>query len=107
MIDWQRIQELKDEVGEDDFGDIAILFLGEVEDVLDRFRIASDPGALATDFHFLKGSAANLGFSALGDFCTRGEVAANTGKAGNIDISSIFDIYDASKTEFVAKIGPL
>jgi histidine phosphotransfer protein HptB len=107
MIDWQRVQDLLEEVGEEDFGIIAALFLDEVEGVLDHLRITSDPGAVATDFHFLKGSAANLGFTALGDFCTKGEVMAKNGNADSIDVSGIFDIYARSKAEFATKIGAL
>ena len=36
MIDWERVAELKDEVGDDDFAEIADLFLAEVEEQLAR-----------------------------------------------------------------------
>ena len=34
MIDWIRIDELRDEVGQDDFGDIVGVFFEEVQDCL-------------------------------------------------------------------------
>ena len=34
MIDWIRIDELRDEVGQDDFGDIVGVFFEEVQEAL-------------------------------------------------------------------------
>lgn len=38
MIDWIRIDELRDEVGQDDFGDIVGVFFEEVQE---RFKSAA------------------------------------------------------------------
>lgn len=74
MIDWLRISELYEEIGEDDFHEIVELFLEEVEDALARLG-ASDNTALSADLHYLKGSSLNLGFKSLADLCKAGEAA--------------------------------
>ena len=33
MIDWKRVRELRDEIGEEDFSEVVDLFLEEVEEV--------------------------------------------------------------------------
>jgi HPt (histidine-containing phosphotransfer) domain-containing protein len=69
MIDWQRVNELRDEVGNDDFPEIVTVFLDEVNEVIDRItnHITQE------DMHFLKGSAWTLGFSETGTLCRDGE----------------------------------
>ena len=63
MIDWSRVDELRDEVGEEDFEEIATLFLGELADAVDELAGLSDPAALRDGYHGLKGAALNLGFA--------------------------------------------
>lgn len=66
MIDWTRVTELHREVGNEDFEEVVTLFVDEVETVLG----ALDPVAPAPEeLHFLKGSALNLGFTALAQQC--------------------------------------
>ena len=79
MIDWERVAELKAEVGDDDFAEIAVLFLAEVEEVVSRLIASPVVERLAEDCHFLKGSAVNLGFTAFARLCQIGErlAAAN------------------------------
>ncbi len=76
MISWERVRELRDEIGEDDFCEVVDLFLEEVEEVLARLRAEPNPASYEADLHFLKGSALNLGFQALGALCRDGEVRA-------------------------------
>jgi HPt (histidine-containing phosphotransfer) domain-containing protein len=102
MIDWHRVRELKDEIGEDDFAEVAELFVAEVEDVIDRLRVHAEPAQLEADLHFLKSSALNLGFSRLAELCQAGERQAASGEAGSIALAPIFDCYEASKAAFAA-----
>ena len=69
MIDWQRVNELRDEVGNDDFPEIVTVFLDEVDEVIARITIR----ITQEDMHFLKGSAWTLGFSDTGTLCREGE----------------------------------
>ncbi len=100
MIDWKRIEELKDEIGPDDFIEVVGIFLEEVDEVINRLKQNSDEAALEADMHFLKGSALNLGFDSLSVYCQAGEKAAANGQGSDLDLSQLFEIYAASKIEF-------
>jgi len=102
MIDWARVHELKDEIGEEDFGEVAEMFIAEVEEVIDRLKAAPDPARYEGDLHFIKSSALNLGFSDLSDLCQEGERQAATGNASGIDLAPVFASYTASKAAFLA-----
>ncbi|MFZ8873495.1 MAG: Hpt domain-containing protein [Paracoccaceae bacterium] len=69
MIDWIRIDELRDEVGQDDFGDIVGVFFEEVQEALENLRRADTVVTLLGQLHFLQGSALNLGFSNFAAIC--------------------------------------
>ncbi|MBM9593811.1 Hpt domain-containing protein [Roseitranquillus sediminis] len=101
MISWKRVRELREEIGDDDFTEVVDLFLEEVEDVLDRMRADPDPASYEADLHFLKGSALNLGFEALGALCMNGEMRAAARKMQTRDLAEVFDTYEVSKKEFL------
>ena len=107
MIDWERVDDLKNELGEEDFLELAEMFLEEVEEVLGCLRLSPEPSKIEAELHFLKGSAMNLGFEKLGDFCHMGEGLAATGNHGAIDLSRVFEIYAASRTEFLSRFSEL
>lgn len=100
MIDWDRINELKNEIGEEDFAEVVVLFLAEVEEVIDGFRDALNVTDLENKMHFLKGSALNLGFSDLADLCQDGEAKAKSGQSETVDIAAVISCYDSSKIVF-------
>lgn len=98
MIDWSRVNELKSEIGENDFTEVAEMFLEEVEEVIDRLRTASVASELEKDLHSLKSSALNLGFSRFATLCSEGESIAAAGK--DVTLGPIIDCYIASKADF-------
>ncbi|HHS93885.1 MAG TPA: Hpt domain-containing protein [Rhodobacterales bacterium] len=102
MIDWSRVHELKDEIGEEDFAEVAEMFMMEVEEVISRLKTAPNPAAYEEDLHFLKSSALNLGFADLSSLCQAGEAASASGQADTVDLAPIFSVYDASKAAFLA-----
>jgi len=104
MIDWDRVSELRDEVGADDFDEVVDLFLGEVEGELAELPDPNDAAALENKLHFLKGSALNLGFSAFADLCQAGETNAKTGEVSGINLPEINACYQKSKSEFLASL---
>ncbi|QYZ69158.1 Hpt domain-containing protein [Neotabrizicola shimadae] len=69
MIDWLRMAELRDEIGQDGFDEVVDVFLEEAGEVVIRL----DRGPTLEDLHFLKGSALNLGFVAVAQLCQEGE----------------------------------
>ncbi|MCG7623778.1 MULTISPECIES: Hpt domain-containing protein [unclassified Epibacterium] len=103
MIDWPRVRELKDEVGEDGFEEVIELFLEEVEGVIDKLK-SGDRSQLEQDLHFLKGSALNLGFRDFSNLCFEGERLAANGQDSTIDLPGVFSSYDLSKARFLAEV---
>lgn len=104
MIDWTRVDELRDEVGTEDFDEVVTLFLSEVEERLGTLDPAGELRALEEDLHFLKGSALNLGFEELAHFCGEGEALAASGKRME-GIARTADIYARSKSAFLNALG--
>ena len=94
------MNELRDEVGPDDFQEVIDLFLEEVEGVITRLREDTDRSQLEQDLHFLKGSALNLGFATFSDLCQDGERRAARGDADQVDIAAVVEGYEQSKTAF-------
>jgi HPt (histidine-containing phosphotransfer) domain-containing protein len=105
VIEWERVAELREEVGEDDFAEVVDLFLDEVEGVLERLRDTPSRETLESDLHFVKGSALTLGFADLGQVCQSGERLAAQAQYDAIDIDAVLASYAASKTEFIARLG--
>lgn len=105
MIDWRRVEELRDEIGAEDFIEVAEMFLQEVDEVMARLRGGPAPGDLAQQLHFLKGSALNLGFQDMAHLCAQGERLAAAGDGDQVDLRHLFATYDQSRTEFDARFG--
>ena len=103
MIDWDRVEELRDEVGAEDFDEIALLFLQEVDEVSARLASAPEPATLQADLHFLKGSALNLGFARLARLCAEGERLAAEGAA--VALAPLLTCYAGSRRQFLARTG--
>lgn len=100
MIDWTRVAELRDEIGPEDFDEVAELFLMEVEDTLGQLSGATDDAAQMQDLlHFLKGSALNLGFRAVSTMCNDGEQDAADGRI-TVDIEALKSLYAQSRAEY-------
>lgn len=99
MIDWNRLNALRDDIGKEDFADVALLFVSEIEEKLTSLQ--ADPKAMtADDFHFLRGSAVNLGLTSLAEACTHAEAACNAGIAP--DIAGVANAFSAA----MSAIGP-
>lgn len=103
MIDWSRVNELQNEIGQDDFGEVVDLFLEEVDGVIETLK----PGMsdMEAQLHFLKGSALNLGFSAFAQICQEGEQAAGQGTKNPVDVAELVDIYQASRAAFYSGLN--
>ena len=100
MIDWTRVAELRDEIGPEDFEEVAELFLMEVEDTLSRLTgAAKDARQMQEYMHFLKGSALNLGFSDMSDICSKGEADAANGHL-SVEIDHLKSLYGQSRSVF-------
>lgn len=101
MIAWDRVNELRSEIGEDDFAEVVAMFLEEADEVIGRISKTVGAKALEADLHFLKGAALNLGFAQFAAFCQDGERRAAAGDAG-VDLAQVCNSYQASKKALVA-----
>lgn len=100
MIDWKRVTDLRQEVGEADFNEVVDLFLEEVEEVVERLKLQSNHPKIRDDLHFLKGSSLNLGFASFSSLCEQGERIAAQGLQHTIDLEKIFLSFESSRTAF-------
>ena len=107
MIDWNRVRDLRDEIGTDEFADVVDLFLEEVESEISALRGRDRPDRIEARLHFLKGSALNLGFEDFAALCQTGEHMASQGHANEVDIAEIIDNYDKSRAAFMAGLPQL
>jgi len=102
VISIERVQELRFEVGEEDFEEIVALFMAESDTLLGRLRAVRDPAEAEDLLHALKGSALNLGFDELAGLCREGRGQA----AGSADwparFAQLFDVYQQSKARLSA-----
>lgn len=105
MIDWERVVELEEEVGKEDFDDVIQLFLEEVEERIPMLLEALAPDSLETTLHFLKGSALNLGFTQFSVLCQSGETAASVGQTDAIDCNEIIECFKLSKQTFLNDVA--
>ena len=71
MINWDRVDELRHEVGPEDFNEVIELFLEEVDDTISTLGMCDGNRTLEEQLHFLKGSALNIGFRTLRPCATR------------------------------------
>jgi len=105
MIDWTRITNLRDEVGEEDFAEVVKIFIEEVSEMVQSMRDAPKLETLGADLHALKGSALNLGFTTFSELCQAGETAAANGQAAGVALEPILNSYDKSKEILLAGLS--
>ena len=104
MIDWTRVNELKSEVGAEDFDEIVEIFLEEVGETLLANQGGMAPGSEEEVMHFLKGSAMNIGFADLAALCAEGEIAAREGRAQDIDFGKVSTCFETSRSALRARL---
>lgn len=100
MIDWERVDDLRAEVGDDSFDEIVTLFLHETDHVVTRLRSLTDARSMEHDLHFLKGSALNLGFVGLAQICHIGER-----RAADVALDRVISTYHQSRAAFVTRLN--
>lgn len=105
MIDWERVEMLRRDIGEEDFGEVVKLFIEEAEAVVGRLQAQGTAREREADLHFLKGSALNLGFDELAAICGVEERRAAQGVA--VDTAPVIGLYAASRRAFLDRLGSL
>ncbi|WP_158964857.1 Hpt domain-containing protein [Chachezhania sediminis] len=105
MIDWTRVEELRSEVGAEDFADVVELFVEEVSAAIRTLPQVAAEGRLEEAMHFLKGSSASLGFRTFSELCRQGEQMAAAGRAQEIDLDAMATEFSKSKVEFLSGLA--
>jgi histidine phosphotransfer protein HptB len=102
LIDWQRVDDLTNEIGMDAIFEVLTMFLEETDEVMDRL---STTPPTTEDYHFLKGSALNLGLSDLAALCQLGEQETKADLASDQTLSAVRAVYPASKAALLEGIA--
>ncbi len=102
MISMERIDELRSEVGEEDFAEIVELFLGEADALIDTLEGLPGPEDADPLLHSLKGSALNLGFVQLADLCREGQTVGVSGADWAERLARIRRVYEGSKARLAS-----
>ena len=102
MIDTQRLQTLRSEIGNEGVSLLAGVFLDEADQILDRLLTQS--GELSAGLHALHGSALNLGLRQLAQLCAKAEKAAQSQGGQRIDLEEISASYAKSRAAFIAAL---
>lgn len=102
MIDWDRVAELRDEIGEEDLAEVVEMFLDEVAEKLADLKAGVIPQSIAEDMHFLKSSALNIGFATLAGLCSDAEVAASDDPS-SVDLGKVEECFKMSCQELRAE----
>lgn len=106
MIDWDRVRELQDEIGQDEFAEVVTMFLDEADEVLARITPAGGAALLRDDCHFLKGAALNLGFASLANLCQTAERRAKDGDCA-VNLIQMRNCYHASREALIMGLADL
>ncbi|WP_442771646.1 Hpt domain-containing protein [Paenirhodobacter enshiensis] len=94
MINWDRIEDLRTDIGEEEMAEVIDLFLDEVEQALSQIGTAPDREAAA---HFLKGAALNLGFSRFAAECLVAEQTCHAHPPARVEIAPLRHGYGVSR----------
>ena len=98
MVNWDRITELQEEVGEDDLSEVLALFCEEVEEALGALS-TTDTNTLKSHLHFLKGSALNIGLDQVSTLCREAEQSLASDPQSAIMVDAIRSAYQDARIE--------
>lgn len=99
MIDWNRVLQLREEVGDGAFAALADEFLAEIENRLEQ--LSADPQQLLRDLHYLRGAALNIGFMKLSALCLADEMQLRHGHAHGVDRDDLREKFRQTKAQFL------
>lgn len=90
MLDLDQLETLQAEVGADGFAEVADLLVCEIADGITALGTQPTGADLSAQFHYLKGSALNLGFRDFAGLCAQGEQGLP------VDTAALQQVFDAS-----------
>jgi histidine phosphotransfer protein HptB len=101
LTDWQRVNDLASEIGADAMVEVVTMFLEETDEVMERLA-GSTP--TTEDYHFLKGSALNLGLTDFAALCQLGEQETKAGLVNKATQAAVVALYPLSKDDLISGI---
>lgn len=105
MIDWTRVADLHDEIGEAGFNEVVEVFVQEMDSIVAQLRDAPEPHQLEMTLHALRGGLLNLGFTHVSALCQQGEALAAKGHPDQVDTRSIVQGYDSACQIFLSEVA--
>ena len=90
MLDLDQLETLRAEIGADGFAEVADLLVCEIADGITALGTQPTGADLSAQFHYLKGSALNLGFRDFATLCAQGEQGLP------VDTAALQQVFDAS-----------
>lgn len=105
MIDWKRIDELREEIGADGFAEVADMFLDEADQAVKALVAGLAVDEVEGQLHFLKGSALNLGLVDLAAICQDGERKAAAGYGALVDVGRVVAVYHSSRALLLRRLA--
>ena len=90
MLDLDQLETLRAEIGADGFAEVADLLVCEIADGIKALGTQPTGADLSAQFHYLKGSALNLGFRDFAGLCAQGEQGLP------VDTAALQQVFDAS-----------
>lgn len=100
MLDWTRVEELRNEVGGDDFEEIVAMFLEETDEAIGQLASCGSAHELERTLHSLKGSALNIGLAGFAGLCQSGEKQAAAGRC-DLDLAHVRETYFQSRNALI------
>ncbi len=107
MICWERVRQLRNDVGEECFREIVDAFLDEMDATTGKLAETTDAIRQRAQFHFLKGNALNLGFSELAGQCASCENATLCAAVSAGEIEEVVASYRNARSMFEAGLREL
>lgn len=100
MIDWTRVQQMHQDLGQVEFSNLTELMLDELRPIVEKLRAQPSHPVWESDLHQLKRSAMTLGFRDLAEKCRAVERAMMSKPQGDPEWSPVLDCFDRSVALF-------
>lgn len=97
MIDWERVREVQEQVGEAEFHTMLKLTFDEIELICARLAL-DGPREMEADFRFLKDRARANGFGQFAHLCESSEGLVTSGRWTEVRLGHLLDCYAVSKS---------
>lgn len=104
MIDTERLNTLRSEIGDEGLSLLVGVFLDETDQIVEKLQ--NKAADLTAPLHALRGGALNLGLKQLALLCQISEKAATEGESDRIDLGEITHLYKESRAAFLAALAP-